>query len=75
LLVSTLLGHVMAHEIGHLLLPVNSHASRGIMRGEWDVVQTQHARTGTLGFTSTEARLMTRRLADHASLFQLAHQP
>ena len=31
------LGRVIAHEIGHLLLPRNSHSSDGIMRADLDV--------------------------------------
>jgi hypothetical protein len=30
------LGYVIAHEIGHLLLPVNSHSAAGLMRAELD---------------------------------------
>ena len=30
------LGYVIAHEIGHLLLPVNSHSATGLMRNELD---------------------------------------
>ena len=30
------LGYVIAHEIGHLLLPVNAHSATGIMRKEFD---------------------------------------
>lgn len=33
----TLAGRVAAHEIGHLLLGVNSHSPRGLMRPGWDV--------------------------------------
>jgi len=31
-----LLGHAMAHEIGHLLLGPNSHSRDGIMRAQWN---------------------------------------
>lgn len=31
----TLLGRVMAHEVGHLLLGSRYHAAAGVMRGEW----------------------------------------
>ena len=31
-----LLGHAMAHEIGHLLLGPNSHSRNGIMRAQWN---------------------------------------
>ena len=34
--VSLPLGLVLAHEIGHLLLPAYSHSRTGIMRAEWD---------------------------------------
>jgi hypothetical protein len=29
-------GHVMAHEIGHVLLGVNSHSTEGLMRARWE---------------------------------------
>ena len=65
----TLLGHVMAHEIGHLLLPANSHSSKGLMRGDWGIAHVQDARSGKLAFTETETRLITRRLADTSHFF------
>jgi hypothetical protein len=34
---SRLLGQVIAHEVGHLLLGMGSHSDRGLMRGTWDV--------------------------------------
>jgi hypothetical protein len=34
---SIILGRVIAHEIGHLLLGVNSHTPRGLMRASWDL--------------------------------------
>jgi len=34
--VGTLLAMVIAHEVGHLLLPAFSHAPSGIMRANWD---------------------------------------
>ena len=30
------LGHVMAHEVGHVLMGVNSHAGEGLMRANWN---------------------------------------
>lgn len=33
----TILGHAMAHEVGHLLLGPNSHSSSGVMCGEWSL--------------------------------------
>jgi len=34
--VAVLLGAVIAHEVGHLLLPAFSHSSSGVMRASWD---------------------------------------
>ena len=33
---SILLGFVLAHEIGHLILPENSHSMSGLMRATWE---------------------------------------
>ena len=33
---ASLLGAVIAHEVGHLLLPASSHSQSGIMRANWD---------------------------------------
>ena len=38
-----LLGHVIAHEIGHLLLRNNSHSRTGLMRAGWDKLQVTRA--------------------------------
>jgi hypothetical protein len=35
------LGHAMAHEIGHLLIGVNSHSDQGLMRPEWNPYERQ----------------------------------
>jgi hypothetical protein len=51
-----LLGDVMAHEIGHLLLGNNSHSARGIMRAVWDDDQIRKAERGELSFSDAESR-------------------
>ena len=33
---AVVLGHAMAHELGHLLLGTLEHSSQGLMRGRWD---------------------------------------
>jgi hypothetical protein len=38
---ASLLGHVAAHEVGHLLLGTNSHAPTGIMRARWTLENLQ----------------------------------
>jgi hypothetical protein len=57
-----ILGHVIAHEIGHLLLPYDSHANSGLMRGGWDTRQALSASRGSLTFTPQEAALIRARL-------------
>jgi hypothetical protein len=55
---SQLLGHAMAHEIGHLLLNSNEHSDVGIMQAEWCYEQTELLRNGRLWFTSAQSRRM-----------------
>jgi hypothetical protein len=52
------LGHAMAHELGHLLLGSNSHSSRGIMRGTWSAADIRLVAKGDLLFTSEQTRAM-----------------
>jgi hypothetical protein len=57
------LGHVMAHEIGHLLLGSNAHSRQGIMCPDWHGGELQLASTGSLLFSEEQARFMRKRLA------------
>ena len=45
-----ILGCVMAHELGHLLLGSNSHSDKGIMLPRWEVNQVRQLMMGTLLF-------------------------
>ena len=47
-----LLGHVLAHEIGHVLQGVARHSATGVMKGRWSLHETSHM-WGMNGFTST----------------------
>ena len=51
-----MLGHTIAHEIGHLLLGTNSHARRGIMSPTWTKREVRLAQTGVFNFTKDQAR-------------------
>lgn len=53
-----ILGHAMAHEIGHLLLGDNSHAPAGIMRADWQREDLRYAARGMLLFTPEQAELI-----------------
>jgi hypothetical protein len=56
--VSTILGCVMAHEIGHLLLGSNSHSDTGIMKGQWGRKQVSQILKGCLRFTPQQSKLI-----------------
>jgi len=53
-----ILGHAIAHEIGHLLLGPDRHADKGIMRANWDRKTLQEAGRGQLLFTRPQAELV-----------------
>ena len=56
-----LLGHVAAHEIGHLLLGPNAHSQTGIMSPYWYASeQIRKAERGALVFNTEEAARMRR---------------
>ena len=59
---SRVLGHVMAHEIGHLLLGLRSHSVLGIMQPHWQGEALRRIGMGTLLFTAEQARSMRERL-------------
>jgi len=57
-----ILGHVAAHEIGHLLLGSNSHSPWGIMRPHWNMEELARANKRWLLFTKSQSRRMTEKL-------------
>ena len=57
----TLLGYVMAHELGHLMLPPNSHSVAGVMRPNFDI--DSRGIRGIRLFTDAEARAIRKRLS------------
>lgn len=59
----TVLGHAMAHEIGHLLLGQGSHTNSGIMKGFWGQNELRQAATGGLRFTPKQTRRMHAQLS------------
>jgi hypothetical protein len=80
----SILGHVAAHEIAHLLLGPNSHSPNGLMRAHWNSRTIDDLRRGLLDFNSTESSAMSNRLefardtdisADTAALVTMANPP
>jgi len=57
-----LMGHILAHEIGHLLLGFSSHAQRGIMSALWEETEMMHAEQGTFNFYKSQARRMRKQV-------------
>jgi Zn-dependent peptidase ImmA (M78 family) len=60
--VAPILGHALAHEMGHVLLPYGSHTSQGIMREEWDRAQFEAIAKGLLTFTAQHTDLIRMRV-------------
>src|SRR6267143_3201485 len=60
---SRVLGHVMAHELGHLLLGLKAHSRHGIMCPSWHGDQLRLASMGALLFSEQQSRFMRDRLA------------
>ena len=59
-----LLGHVMAHEVGHLLLGSGSHGPSGLMHFPWRGKELDNLGKGSLLFSSQEAGKMRRNAAE-----------
>jgi hypothetical protein len=66
---------VIAHEIGHLLLPYGSHTRDGLMRGHWDTNSLRGINPRALRFTAEQADKMRQVLYGHELGSQLAAGP
>jgi hypothetical protein len=53
-----ILGGILAHEIGHLLLAENSHSETGVLRAQWGVQDLRMIACGRLWFTPEQAARM-----------------
>ena len=53
-----ILGHLAAHELGHLLLGRGSHSSTGIMHVPWRVSEVEIMAQGGMSFTPAEGKKM-----------------
>jgi hypothetical protein len=66
--VERLLGYVISHELGHLLLGSRSHSPWGIMMPTWRNAELQEAKMGMLLFHQEQAQLMRTRIDSAAKL-------
>jgi hypothetical protein len=60
-----LLGDVLSHEIGHLLLGSNSHSVSGIMSAHWYGEDLRRISEAAMLFTPSQARMLRDRLESH----------
>ena len=58
-----LLGTVIAHEVGHLLLGLHAHSLTGIMRAEWSKEELRRIDMGCMEFTPEQSSRMKARIA------------
>jgi hypothetical protein len=63
--IAVVLGHAMAHEIGHMLLPAG-HSPTGLMRADWTKDDLQQATRGGLLFTEDQGETIRSRLMGNA---------
>src|SRR5438477_4798227 len=61
------LGHVLVHEITHILQGFNTHSDRGMMKAAWDAKDFDHMGWTPLAFTEADVRLIHLGLATRAS--------
>lgn len=75
-----ILGDVIAHELGHLLLGSNAHSREGIMQPHWEPEQLRRVSLGQMRFTSDQAERMRHRIAlfqrerENAPIMQAANR-
>jgi hypothetical protein len=63
-----LLGCLIAHEIGHLLLNSYGHSPTGVMQAEWGAPQLRQSFTGLMTFTPAQSRLIREQVQARMSL-------
>jgi hypothetical protein len=56
-------GHVLAHEIVHVLQRVNRHADRGVMHGQWSPAELEEMGYHPLALTKEDIMLIRLGLA------------
>ena len=56
--ITIILGGIIAHELGHLLLGTNGHSGTGIMQPRWEPNQVQQLMMGSLRFTPEQSKRM-----------------
>jgi hypothetical protein len=55
---AVVLAHVIAHEIGHVLLRTNAHSGGGLMSARWTAFEYSHIARSFMFFTADQSRSM-----------------
>jgi hypothetical protein len=58
-----LLAHVLAHEIGHILLNSGAHTQSGIMKAYWSIADLYEMSKKPLAFTALDVEMIRQRLS------------
>ena len=61
-----LLGHVLAHEIAHVLQGVARHSNSGLMKARWNWRDLDEIREGGLGFAEQDQQLLRDRFVHNS---------
>jgi hypothetical protein len=70
---TSLLGYVLAHELGHILQGVARHSKTGVMKAAWDDEDRFNMYNQRLGFSSLDADLIHEGIEGRAS--GIVHMP
>lgn len=65
---AVLLGHLMAHELGHLLLGAGSHSASGLMHVPWQKKELELVSQGSMFFTPWQAEQMRKQVRQRQQL-------
>jgi hypothetical protein len=72
---SVLLGRVVAHELGHLLLSTRSHASAGLMRATWMQAELRRKTPADWQFLASETGELRSAITSRANGFGPVERP
>jgi len=62
-----ILGYMIAHELGHILLNMEEHTAHGMMCGKWSFAEFREISQGLLLFTSDQAELIRRNASQRST--------
>jgi hypothetical protein len=65
--VGEILGAVIAHEVGHLILGANAHSSSGVMCDSWSQMEFRMIKLHLLSFTADQSRTLRDRVERYTS--------